>query len=152
MSDALLVQEEIDIDATREVVFELLTSVGGLLEWMAVEAECEAVPGGTLRYRHESGAVMSGRFVVVERPSRVVFTYGWESGGPDVPPGSTRVEITLEERGGLTRLRLVHRGLASGVLGEHRNGWRWFLVRLTERSTGRSTGGGCVAETSENGS
>ena len=59
---------------------------------------------------------------------------------------------TLEERGGLTRLRLVHRGLASGVLGEHRNGWRWFLVRLTERSTGRSTGGGCVAETSENGS
>ena len=151
MSEALLVEEEIDIDAPRELVFELLTSVRGLLDWMAVEAECEAVPGGTLRYRHENGAVMSGRFEVVEQPSRIVFTYGWESGGPDLPPGSTRVEITLEERGGLTRLRLVHQGLASGVMEEHRNGWRWFLGRLAQRSVGRAALGGCVAETAEKG-
>jgi uncharacterized protein YndB with AHSA1/START domain len=133
----VLVEEEVMIAAPREVVFELLTTAQGLLEWMAVEAECEPAPGGLIRWRHENGAVMSGRFVAIEPPSRVVFTYGWERGGPDLAPGSTRVEIVLEEDGGGTRLRLVHSRLPGGVADEHRRGWRWFLGRLAQRATAR---------------
>jgi uncharacterized protein YndB with AHSA1/START domain len=149
VSDKVLVEEVIEIDAPCEVVFELLTSARGLLDWIAVEAECEAVPGGAIRWRHENGAIMSGRFLLIERPSRVVFTYGWESGAFDVPPGSTRVEIALEEHGGVTRLRLVHSQLPSGVADEHRHGWRWFLGRLAERSAGRAERGECPLEGTE---
>jgi uncharacterized protein YndB with AHSA1/START domain len=149
VSDRVLVEEVIKIDAPREVVFELLTSAQGLLTWIAVEAECEAVPGGVIRWRHQNGAIMSGRFVVIERPSRVVFTYGWERGAVDVPPGSTRVDIELEEHGGVTQLRLVHSQLPTGVADEHRHGWQWFLGRLAERSAGGAERGGCPLERTE---
>jgi uncharacterized protein YndB with AHSA1/START domain len=102
-----------------------------------------------IRWRHQNGAVVSGRFVAIERPSRVVFTYGWEDGPLDVPPGSTRVEIALEEHGGATQLRLVHRELPSGVVDEHRHGWRWFLGRLAARAAGGAERGGCPLEGSE---
>jgi uncharacterized protein YndB with AHSA1/START domain len=134
MSDQALVEEVLDIDAPREVVFDMLTTVQGLSEWMAVEVQCEPVPGGLLRWRHENGAVMRGRFVSLEPPVRVVFTYGWETGGVvGVPPNSTRVEISLEELAGATRLRLVHSQLTPDVAEEHRYGWRYFFERLAER-------------------
>jgi uncharacterized protein YndB with AHSA1/START domain len=76
MTDDVVIEEVIDIDVPREVVFDMLTSRDGLLEWMALEVECDPVPGGVIRWRHENGAVMSGQFVSLDRPSRVVFTYG----------------------------------------------------------------------------
>ena len=85
MTTAVLVEREIDIEAPPDVVFELLTDARGLLEWMAVEAESEVVVGGLIRWRHENGDVMQGRFVEIERPTRVVFSYGWERGGLDIP-------------------------------------------------------------------
>jgi uncharacterized protein YndB with AHSA1/START domain len=142
----VLVEEVIDIVAPREVVFELLTTARGLLEWIAVDAECEPAPGGVIRWRHENGAVMSGRFLTVEPPSRVVFSYGWERGGPDVPPGSTEVEIVLDSHDAGTRLRLVHRRLSRDVAREHQAGWRWFLGRLAERSRGEAAARNCPRE------
>ena len=132
MTRTLLVEQEIEIKAPAEIVFELLTDAQGLLEWIAVEAQSEASVGGRIRWRHENGAVMSGRFVEISPPTRVVFTYGWEEGGPDVPPESTMVEIQLEERNGVTHLRLVHSLLPAATAGEHRSGWGWFLKKLAE--------------------
>lgn len=139
MSDTVLVEREIEIDAPREIVFELLTEARGLLEWMAVEAESDVVVGGRLWWRHENGAVMRGRFVEIDPPRRVVFTYGWEAGGPDVPPESTRVEIELSERDGVTTLRLSHHLLPAEVANDHRQGWEWFLKKLAERSLERNS-------------
>lgn len=147
MSDEVLVEEVIDIAAPREVVFELLTTTRGLLEWIAVDAECEPSPGGAIRWRHENGAVMSGRFVAIEPPSRVVFTYGWERGGPDVPPGGTQVEIVLRVHGAGTRLRLLHSHLPRNLADEHRQGWRWFLDRLAARGAGRAVARDCPIDT-----
>ena len=50
----------------------------------------------------------------LERPRRLVYTWGWEPGadGPNpVPPGSSTVEIELEPVDGGTRLRFTHRDL-----------------------------------------
>ena len=137
MSETILVEQEIEIEAPAEIVFELLTDAEGLRKWMAVEVQSDVVDGGLIRWRHENGAVMSGRFVEIERPTRVVFTYGWEEGGPAVPPGSTRVVIDLEEREGLTRLHLVHSEIPSSMVEDHRRGWEWFLGKLAERGAGR---------------
>ena len=82
---------------------------------------------------------MSGRFVTIDPPSRLVFTYGWESGGvPGVGPGSTRVEITIVARGSGSRLKVVH-SLPSEAAPDHRRGWRWFLGRLAERVGAKSS-------------
>src|SRR5687768_13360921 len=101
-----LVEQSLELAAPRATVLGLVTQARGLLEWMAVAGEVEAVPGGKVRWRHENGATMCGHFVEVIPPRRVVFTYGWESGGPPVAPGSTLVTMNLEETGSMTRLHL----------------------------------------------
>jgi len=134
MTEEALVEQEIEIEAPIEAVFELLTDARGLLEWMAVEAESDPVVGGRLRWRHEDGSVMSGSFTALDPPRHLAFTYGWEKGGLDVPPGTTRVAIDLREVEGTTRLRLVHSRLPAPLADAHRHGWEYFLGRLAERA------------------
>ena len=62
----------------------------------------------------------------VERPDRIVFTYGFVSGDP-IPPGSSRVEIRLEPAGSSTRVRLTHAFAEAKARDEHVQGWRYQL-------------------------
>src|SRR2546425_57561 len=74
------------------------------------------------------GAV-SGRYVEVDPPRRIVFTWGWE-GNDEVPPGSSTVEVTLEEDGDATIIRLRHTGLPSEESRRlHDQGWTHYLSR-----------------------
>ena len=83
---------------------------------------------------------MLGEYVLVEPPSRVVFTWGWE-GNPDLPPGSTTVEITLVPDGDGTIVRLRHGGLPDDDWREqHVGGWRRYLDRLTVAGAGGEPG------------
>lgn len=125
-----LVDHRITIAAPATIVYELLTTADGLVAWMAVDAVAEPVPGGRLRWTHENGATMSGRFVELDPPTRVVFAYGWEGDLMGVPPESTTVEIDLMEDQGVTTLHLIHRGIPPGQVDAHRDGWEYFLGRL----------------------
>lgn len=129
MSD---VTYEIVIAAPVSVVYRLLTTVDGLKRWIADQAMVEARPGGRLEWTHENGATMIGRFVELEPPRRLVFTYGWQGELMDLPPESSTVEIELEERGGTTTLRLSHRGIPPQSVEDHRRGWVFFLGRLRD--------------------
>ncbi len=126
---------EITIEASPEVVFHHLTEREGLLRWMAVEARADPVPGGELTWTHENGATMVGRFVELERPTRVVFRYGWADGRLGLAPEASTVEVTLRADGGATRLVLAHRDLPGEAVEEHRGGWAHFLGALA-RSVG----------------
>jgi uncharacterized protein YndB with AHSA1/START domain len=66
---------------------------------------------------------------------RVVFTWGWV-GHPDLPPGSTWVEIVLAEEPAGTRVVLTHRLLPDDELEPHREGWTMHLPRLAEVAAG----------------
>ena len=127
-----LVEYEIPIAAPAEIVYRLLTTVDGLKRWIAADAAVEPEPGGELRWTHENGATMSGRFVELDPPRRLVFTYGWEGDLMGLPPEASTVEISLEERPGGTILRLSHRGIPPDVVEEHRRGWVYFLGRLRD--------------------
>jgi Activator of Hsp90 ATPase homolog 1-like protein len=48
-----------------------------------------------------------------------------------VRPGSTTVEVDLDERDGVTRLTLTHRGLDAAMRPPHDEGWGKYLARLT---------------------
>jgi hypothetical protein len=83
------------------------------------------------------GVEASGEFVEVDPPRRLVFTWGW-SHDPAVPPGATRVVVTLEPENGGTRVVLRHHGLPDdGQRAHHRKGWELYLGRLGQRIRGQ---------------
>lgn len=127
-----LVSYELAIDAPPAVVFRLFTSVDGLLRWIAADAEVEPVPGGILRWTHENGATMAGRFIELDPPRRLVFSYGWEGDLMGLPPEASTVEIEFDERDGGTLLRLTHRGIPPDAIEDHRRGWIVFLDHLRD--------------------
>jgi len=58
-----------------------------------------------------------------------------------VPPGSSRVEITLHPEGDKTRLRLVHSGLPDDeTVVQHTDGWDHYLGRLAVVAAGGDAG------------
>lgn len=137
--DPGVVAKEVWIDAPPASVYGYFTDAGRLLQWMGVTATVEPVPGGLFRFAASTEDVMSGRFVELVPARRLVFTWGWE-GGRHLPPGSSRVEITLAAERGGTRLGLYHRGLVPEVRGKHGAGWQHYLARLVARAQGQDPG------------
>ncbi|MFN0089886.1 MAG: SRPBCC domain-containing protein [Acidimicrobiales bacterium] len=122
------------MEADPEVVYRHLVDPAELAEWIALGgALSDPVEGGALRWSFANGAVMSGRYLELDPPRRIVFTYGWEDDLRGVPPGATIVEIDLEPHPRGTRLRLTHRLLPDHAAEDHRLGWDHFLAVLAHR-------------------
>jgi uncharacterized protein YndB with AHSA1/START domain len=135
-----VIDYSIRIEASAEIVFGMLTEAELLTQWMAREAEVTLRPGGGFRWVYENGDVVLGRFVEIDPPRRLVLAYGWEvPASRGIPPGSTEVEITLDEVDGATVLRLVHRGLPPAAAASHEAGWVSFFGRLAARSAAAAT-------------
>jgi uncharacterized protein YndB with AHSA1/START domain len=118
------------IEAPPEIVFAYLTDSQRFKRWMGVGAELDPRPGGRYRIDVDGEHIASGEYQVVEPPSRLVMSWGWE-GHPTVPPGSTIVEITLTPEQDATVLRLRHLGLPSeGERREHTDGWERYAGKL----------------------
>ncbi|MGH3039980.1 MAG: SRPBCC family protein, partial [Gaiellaceae bacterium] len=105
------VEREVRIAARPETVFEFLTDPEKQLLWMGRRAELDARPGGIYLVEINDEVTARGEFIEVEPSSRVMFTFGWEGqeagqGEHGVPPGSSRVEITLQPDGEGTLVRL----------------------------------------------
>ncbi|MFC5803366.1 SRPBCC family protein [Streptomyces formicae] len=128
--------------AGPETVFGFLTDRGKWLSWMGHDGTFSFTPNGSYRMDVTRGAVAAGRFLLVDPPKRLAFTWGWAEGGPaDVPEGSTTVEITLEPVEDGTLLRLVHSGLPSaGACAAHEECWAHYTRRLAVRAEGGDPG------------
>ncbi|HUG85685.1 MAG TPA: SRPBCC domain-containing protein [Euzebya sp.] len=136
-----LAVQEMVVQAPIERLFQLLVDPEQFVLWMAEEATLDPVPGGVVRWTHANGDSCSGRYVEIDPPRRVVFTYGWERAEVAIPPGSTTVEIDLTARGdGSTHLRLVHRGLGDAAAQAHGVGWAHYLSRLRRTAEGADVG------------
>jgi uncharacterized protein YndB with AHSA1/START domain len=115
------------------VVYHHLTDPAALLTWIAVDAVSQPVVGGRVRWVLPNGATMSGRYLELRPPDRLVFSYGWEGDLMGVPPESTVVEIDLQPTIDGCRLVLRHRLLPEDAADLHRHGWDYFLRQLAER-------------------
>ncbi|TMD70292.1 MAG: hypothetical protein E6I81_14425 [Chloroflexi bacterium] len=124
------IEVEQRINAQPATVFAYLTDPARFVEWMGIGAELDPRPGGIFRLDVDGVHHAAGRFVAVEPPHRVVFTWGWE-GSPEVAPGSTTVEITLVPDGEGTLLRLRHTDLPTEEQrASHRGGWVQYTRKL----------------------
>jgi uncharacterized protein YndB with AHSA1/START domain len=139
------VEREVRIAARPETVFEFFTDPEKMILWKGRRAELDARPGGTYRVEINDQAVALGEYVEVDPPGRIVFTWGWEGqesgqGEHAVPPGSSRVEITLEPHGDGTLVRLRHLDLPAESREIHGQGWDLYLGRLATAAGGGDPG------------
>ena len=134
MIDGDMVIHELVLPVPAERAFDMFTDPGLLVRWIGISADLQARPGGRFRFEVMPGQFCEGQYVLVERPRRVVFTWGWTDPAFGLPPGSSRVEVTLTpdpQDADRTRLRLVHDSLPGDLGLLHDDGWSRFLARLT---------------------
>ena len=137
---ASAVEREIRIEATPDTIFDFLVDSDKLPIWMGRRAELDPRAGGVYRVEINDQAAASGEFVEVDRPSRVVFTWGWEGGAFEPAPGTSTVEITLTPEGDGTVVKLVHNDLPEPARDPHAHGWEQYLNRLEKVARGEDPG------------
>ena len=134
MIEGEAVVHELTLPASAEQVFDMFTDPRQLVRWIGISADLQPRPGGRFRFEVTPGQFCEGQYIIVERPGRLVFTWGWTDLSFGLAPGTSRVEVTLTGSGqdaSRTRLRLVHSGLAGDLGLLHDDGWSRFLARLT---------------------
>jgi uncharacterized protein YndB with AHSA1/START domain len=85
-ADARTVVREVAIDASPETLWELLVDPREMVRWMGLVATVDLRHGGTYSVEVIPGQAATGVFVEIDRPRRLVTTWGWE-GHAVVPPG-----------------------------------------------------------------
>ena len=141
ITESITVEREIEIDASTETVWKLLTDPVEATRWMGLTVEFDLRPGGAYRVEVLSGNVARGEFVEIDPPHRLVYTWGWEQGVSEVLPGSSTVEFELTPSGGGTLVRFRHFDLPSpDSAARHRHGWAHYLERLAVAATGGDPG------------
>ena len=144
-TETVVYERVLQIDASPETVWEFLVDPEKVARWKGLPATAfDPRQGGGYRIEIIPGHIAKGEFVELERPRRLVYTWGWEPGpeGPNaVPPGSSTVEIELEPEAGGTQLRFTHRGLPGREAVEsHAAGWEHYLGRLAVVASGGDPG------------
>ncbi len=137
MTDAIV--EEITIRARAERVFEALTDPRERMKWWGsaerfavTGCESDLRPGG--KWEMHGNAYggrrfnVSGEYREIERPRLLVFTWL-----PDWYENATEslVRWDIEEKEGVTRVRVTHAGLSEQGRQNHR-GWTQILVWLRD--------------------
>jgi uncharacterized protein YndB with AHSA1/START domain len=132
------IRAAIHIDAAPERVFTYFTDADAMTAWMGDRAALDPVAGGGFAV-DVRGVAVRGRYLVVEPPHRLVFSWGHEGSG-ELPPGASTVEVRLmATEGGGTKVVLEHRDLPAARAPGHDRGWSMFLPRLAEAvAAGRS--------------
>jgi uncharacterized protein YndB with AHSA1/START domain len=128
----------IDIAASPEQVFDYFVQPELLVRWMGDFARLEASSGGVFSV-DINGVLIRGHFVRVERPHLIEIAWG-EAGNAAMPPGSTRLVVTLAAHEGGTRVTLEHGGLTPGEAKKHAIGWPHFIERLAVAARGLDPG------------
>lgn len=139
--DTKAVEREVKVNAKPETVFSYLVDESKLRRWMSMSGAWDPRPGGSFRLQMTKEDVAVGKYVEVQAPSRVVFTWGWEGEDAVTKPGSSTVEITLKPDGSGTLVRLVHCDLPTAESAEsHGHGWEHYLQRLSVAAAGGDPG------------
>ena len=138
------IEREIHVEATPDVVYEVISTPEHLREWWPDEAELEPVPGATgvisFGDRSNPGAkVVPLTVMEADPPRRFSFRWAYDEGEAATSTNSLLVTFELTPSGGGTLLRFTEtgfreRGWEESVVEqeyrEHATGWDHFLPRL----------------------
>jgi uncharacterized protein YndB with AHSA1/START domain len=141
-TETTTVERELSIAATPETVWEFLVDPEKAVRWMGTNATLEPRPGGLYLCEVIPGHTAMGEFIEVDRPRRIVYTWGWEKSDQEgaIAPGSTRIEIELVPEGDGTKLRFRHDLPTAAAAESHADGWDHYLGRLVIAARGADPG------------
>lgn len=140
--------------AERSRIWRALTTPEAVLKWHgppfypAIQFDADIRVGGYWRACLSSGQPgapllwQSGRYLVVEPPERLEYTFEWETPGHEDGPGVvTTVRIRLEElASGDTRMTFSQAGLLSSKTAKsHSAGWNGTFDRLEQELSTNGT-------------
>jgi uncharacterized protein YndB with AHSA1/START domain len=139
-------EREIQIEASPEVVFEVISRPEHLKEWWPDEAEIEPAIGasGHIVFHQtapEEPKVVPMTILEVQPPRRFSFRWDYEEGTAPSAENSLLVVFELEPSGTGTLVRMTEtgfreRGWEGAVLEQnyldHVDGWNYFIPRLGE--------------------
>jgi uncharacterized protein YndB with AHSA1/START domain len=142
-SDTII--QEIAIKAPAERIFEALTNPAQRVKWWGAEGrfqttqmESDLRPGGKWMMRGLGMGgkpfAVTGEYRQIERPRLLIFTWlpDWQEGAQE-----TQVRFDLEEKGGVTLVRLTHSGLTSESSRASHRGWPQVLAWLQGHAEAR---------------
>jgi uncharacterized protein YndB with AHSA1/START domain len=138
------IERELHIDASPEVVFEVLSSPEHIRDWWSAETDLEPAAGasGSFTWTDQtSGRQQSAPFTVVEVDPPRTFSFRWTHGEAETagPGNSLLVSFELVPSGEGTTVRFREsgyreRGWEAAVLeaqyADHVQGWDFYLPRL----------------------
>jgi uncharacterized protein YndB with AHSA1/START domain len=128
VTDPDVLTASVRIAAPADVVFPYFTDPTLMIQWLGDWAELDPTPGGEFALdmgtdtRTAVKVPVRGKYIAVEPPHRVVFTWG-VAGRDELPAGSTTVEVRLTAEGSSTLVELFHHDLPADQLDGHRSGW-----------------------------
>jgi uncharacterized protein YndB with AHSA1/START domain len=139
--DRLVLELKCRVDAPPQQTFRSLTEPAELAQWWGPhgfttpEIELDLRVGGNYRFGMQppDGDLfhLSGEFLEIAPPSRVVYTFRWDE--PDPEDRETVVTLSLAAVGEATDVALSQGEFASqGRLELHRDGWTDGFEKLRE--------------------
>jgi len=147
-SDGLTLHLERVLSAPRPVVFQAHVEPDLLAQWWGPEGfsapriELDLHVGGRYRIAMQppEGNLfhLSGEFLAVDAPDRLVYTFRWEE--PDPDDRETVVTLSLDDWGASTQI-CVDQGMfaTEARLALHEQGWTETLDRLRELLSSSTT-------------
>jgi uncharacterized protein YndB with AHSA1/START domain len=129
------------VDSPRQRIFKLLTEPAELAKWWGPhgfttpEVELDLSVGGRYRLTMQppegEAFHLSGEFIEIDPPTRLVYTFRWDE--PDPDDRETVVVLSLAAVGDATEVSLSHGEFATDErLALHRSGWADSLEKLGE--------------------
>ena len=139
MADGFVVRTETQVAAPPATVFAFLIDPDKLMRWIGTGAVTEPQPGGVYLLNNVGGKnTARGTFKEVVPVHRLAYSFGWDH-SPDVPAGSSLVEVDLIEKDGGTLVRMTHSGLPNEQQrADHEKGWKHYVARLATVAAGGS--------------
>jgi uncharacterized protein YndB with AHSA1/START domain len=140
------IERELYIDASPEVVFDVLSRPEHIRDWWSAETEFEPVAGAESEFTwtdSDTGRTQSAQFTVVDIDPPDKFSFWWtHEAGVDPELGNSMLvtfELVATGDGTTVRFResgFRERGWEAAVLetqyNDHRQGWDFYLPRLVE--------------------
>ena len=137
----LVLELKLVVGAPRERIFRALTEPGELAKWWgphgfttpAIDLDLRVGGGYRFTMAPPGGDPfhLSGQFLQIDPPGRLVYTFCWDEPDPDDRP--TVVTLSLGEVAGATQVSLSQGEFATEArLALHRGGWTDSLEKLRE--------------------
>ncbi len=136
------IEREIYVEASPDVVFEVVSSPEHLQSWWPDEAHYDATPGdnGTIVFGTDEDKTTVA-FTVVDATPPSSFSFRWThpQGEPAREGNSLLVTFDLQPKGAGTLLRMTERGfremgwevaLLEQQFHDHETGWDYYLPRI----------------------